>query len=271
MQDQSAGAKKPLGCWSWLLNAAEDNYETMHREFLAVVWATHLLRYFWNGKDLQCVQTMMALSGSLTSSSRDRDSPGEDSIDSNSIFCSSKSAHKIRSRTCICAPYNIENGHSRSWRWYFRAVDVFSPANRPLHRLKARQLVGQVLCMWKLQRNLQEATQHFNKSMHNRAGECYPYSNWRTLTLKELLREQAADVECQGSAQTVKHHTSCLSNDSNDILETKAPIDGTLQNLSSSHYALTSYACLTISTLAGHPGWKVRTAQCQNPSIGRKG
>lgn len=45
-QDQTDGAMKPERYWSRVLNAAEQNYDTMHCECLDVAWAIFLLRHF---------------------------------------------------------------------------------------------------------------------------------------------------------------------------------------------------------------------------------
>lgn len=50
MQDQPAGAKKPLEYWSRTLSPAEQNYHTTLRETLAVFWAILLLRPHLEGQ-----------------------------------------------------------------------------------------------------------------------------------------------------------------------------------------------------------------------------
>lgn len=43
MQDKSDGVKKPLGYWSWMLDAAEQNYDKTHCKFTALAWAMLIL------------------------------------------------------------------------------------------------------------------------------------------------------------------------------------------------------------------------------------
>lgn len=49
LKKQREGVPKPIGYWSRSLNKAEQEYDTTHRECLAVVWEVLMLRPYLEG------------------------------------------------------------------------------------------------------------------------------------------------------------------------------------------------------------------------------
>lgn len=46
LQEQAYGTTEPIAYWLRMLNPAEGTYDTTHKEYLAVLWATLLLRRY---------------------------------------------------------------------------------------------------------------------------------------------------------------------------------------------------------------------------------